>query len=249
MNGERDPAEPELRVLAEREGVILAAKPARYASEPTPHGTPCVVQELSRRYGGRPLHAASRLDVGVSGVVLCTLGHQAAQRVAALRAAGRLRHSYVGIAEGELTGAGSWTWALGRGRDLAGRPVARSGGGATRAAVTHYAVVAKAAEGMLACFRLVTGRMHQIRAHAARAGVPLLGDRRYGGSTSLSDAAGRVHAIERVALHCARVELEGLLVAEAPVPEELRRLWRLLGGGDEAWERAAQLGRATKLVP
>ena len=248
MTDERDRAEPELRVLAEREGVILAAKPARYASEPTPHGTPSVVQELSRHYGGRPLHAASRLDVGVSGVVLCTLGHEAARRVASWRAAGRLHHSYVGIAEGELTGAGSWTWALGRGRDLAGRAVARSGGGDTRPALTQYAVVAAAGAGTLACFRLATGRMHQIRAHAARAGVPLFGDRRYGGPTSLSDSAGRVHAIERVALHCARVELEGLLVAEAPVPEELCRLWRLLGGGDEAWERAARLGRAAKLV-
>jgi 23S rRNA pseudouridine1911/1915/1917 synthase len=249
MNDERDRVEPELCVLAEREGVILAAKPARYATEPTPHSTPSVVHELSRLYGGRPVHAASRLDVGVSGVVLCTLGHEAARRVATLRAAGRLHHTYLGIARGELVGAGSWVWALGRGRDLAGRPLARSGGGDTRSAVTHYAVVATAAEGTLACFRLETGRMHQIRAHAARAGVPLFGDRRYGGPGSVSDGAGRVHAIERVALHCARLELEGLLVAEAPVPEALCRLWRLLGGGEEAWERAARLGRAAKLVP
>jgi 23S rRNA pseudouridine1911/1915/1917 synthase len=68
-----------------------------------------------------------------------------------------------------------------------------------------------------ACTR--TGRRHQIRAHLATAGHPLLGDRLYGGA----DVAGAPHY-----LHAARVSLphpaDGTRVSyEAPLPDGFAR--------------------------
>jgi 23S rRNA-/tRNA-specific pseudouridylate synthase len=243
--------EQSVRVLAERDGVMLVYKPAGWAAEPTPHDEQCVVRALSLLRDGRRIHAASRLDVGVSGVMVCTLGADAARRIVALRAAGRLHHCYAGICRGRLVGAGSWSWSLGRSRDLARRALARNDAAHARPAITHYAAVATTGEATLGCFRPQTGRMHQIRAHAARAGLPLWGDRRYGGPGSVTAASGRVHSIGRIALHCMCVEIEGLLGAEAPVPDDLRLLWRLLGGegNEDAWALAARVGRDAGLVP
>jgi hypothetical protein len=47
-----------------------------------------------------------------------------------------------------------------------------------------------------------------------------------------------VIALPRIALHAARVQLPGGFVAEAPVPQELGRLWAELGGDAEAWNTA-----------
>jgi 23S rRNA-/tRNA-specific pseudouridylate synthase len=127
--------------------------------------------------------------------------------------------------------------------------LARPNAGGARPATTHYAALAIAGEATLLCLGLATGRMHQIRAHAARARLPLLGDRRYGGPPTVVDASGRVHEIGRIALHCQRVELHEWLAAEAPASDELGPLWQQLGGTDAAWALASGWGRAAKLMP
>jgi hypothetical protein len=70
----------------------------------------------------------------------------------------------------------------------------------------------------------------------------LFGDRDYGGATRLTLASGGVVALARIALHAARVTVPGAggepLVAEAPIPPELARLWVALGGEPEAWNTA-----------
>jgi hypothetical protein len=48
-------------------------------------------------------------------------------------------------------------------------------------------------------------------------------------------------------LHCARLTLpdvaagRGALELRAPVPEDMRRVWRSLGGRDEDWPMGAEL--------
>ncbi len=72
-----------------------------------------------------------------------------------------------------------------------------------------------------------TGRKHQLRVHAALAGLPLCGDRRYGG-----DAARRW---PRLALHAAELGFDhpvtGLAhTVKSPIPDDLAGLWRQAGG-------------------
>ena len=74
-----------------------------------------------------------------------------------------------------------------------------------------------------------TGRTHQLRVHAARAGCALLGDRAYGGSVRLVDADGRVSRAGRPMLHCAEVCVPspagaGPMTFHAPVPQDMRQL-------------------------
>ena len=79
---------------------------------------------------------------------------------------------------------------------------------------------------LLKC-RLVTGRMHQIRAHLAARGWPLVGDPVYG-------LEGHGPSFPRQALHAWRVAFTHPVTGErleivAPVPNDLLALIRQLG--------------------
>ena len=73
-------------------------------------------------------------------------------------------------------------------------------------AITHWEVLAKHGPIALVEFRIETGRMHQIRIHAAELGCPIVGDRLYG--EAAKDRRLRVrpqrlllHAVELSFLH------------------------------------------------
>jgi 23S rRNA pseudouridine1911/1915/1917 synthase len=108
-------------------------------------------------------------------------------------------------------------------------------------AITRVRVVARAsrddAYALVRC-ALVTGRQHQIRAHLAHAGFPIVGDKLY---THGDDAfirfcdeglvpeLARLFVLPRHALHAARIEFphpDGMrrIVAEAPLPPDLASL-------------------------
>jgi 23S rRNA-/tRNA-specific pseudouridylate synthase len=234
-----DDATPAL--LAQRDGIVLAAKPAGLPTEPTPHGDVSLVTELAKQLGGAQVRAASRLDTAVSGVLLCTLGRDAARRLDRMRRGEHIRRSYLAIATAvPEPPEGRWQQPLGRKRDGAGRVRAIVDERDGRDAVTGYRVLARAPadeQGRMPCLlelRPETGRMHQLRAHASAAHAPLYGDRLYGGPSSVVAADGAVRPIDRVALHAFECTLPSL-AATAPVPEQLRELWRTLGGNDDDW--------------
>ena len=105
-------------------------------------------------------------------------------------------------------------------------------------ATTDYAVI-EAAGGRLAWTALVpvTGRTHQLRAHMAEIGHPILGDGKYGGSRqeNLGDGwgAGAGGALSRkLHLHARSLVLRhpmtgGMLHLTAPLPEHMARTWEV----------------------
>jgi 23S rRNA pseudouridine1911/1915/1917 synthase len=216
-------------VLAQRDGVVLVDKPAPLPAETTQLGQDSVVSALIEQLKGGRVHVASRLDVGVSGVLLCTLGKDAAGRVEEWRAAGVIDKRYIGFAQGRIEGEGEWAAPLGRLTDRAGRHRSSTEGRDPKRALTRYRALAHTEHATCLVLEPVTGRMHQLRAHAAFAGLPLYGDRRYGGPSTVTLTNGSVRAINRVALHASRVAMPHL-EASAAVPPAMRQLWRDLGG-------------------
>ena len=73
-----------------------------------------------------------------------------------------------------------------------GRAVVDEAGG--QAATTEFEVVASADGAVLVRCIARTGRMHQVRAHLAAVGAPLLGDARYGGSPASDGGPFILHA-------------------------------------------------------
>jgi 23S rRNA pseudouridine1911/1915/1917 synthase len=91
---------------------------------------------------------------------------------------------------------------------------------ATRHAITHYRVLARAKNRSLVELTLETGRRNQIRVHLADAGCPIVGDQKYGAKT---DPARRL-ALHGTKLRFLHPETQKELCFESPLPKELARL-------------------------
>jgi 23S rRNA pseudouridine955/2504/2580 synthase len=99
-----------------------------------------------------------------------------------------------------------------------------------KAAVTDYRVLGVAGRSYAwLAVKPVTGRTHQIRAHLAAIGHPIVGDHKYGGSA----AAGSGEILDRLHLHARSIDIThpagGRLQVEAPLPPHMMKTWQLLG--------------------
>ena len=91
-------------------------------------------------------------------------------------------------------------------------------------AITHYRVKQHYEGYDLVKIKLETGRMHQIRAHFASIGHPLLGDTRYG-DFALNREVKKQFGLNRLFLHSCRLEFDWQgehKVFDCPLPKELR---------------------------
>ena len=98
-------------------------------------------------------------------------------------------------------------------------------------AVTYYAVVDHAgSRASWLALLPVTGRTHQLRAHCAALGTPILGDGKYGGSNAQLPGSAAAH---RLHLHARSLDMPhpqgGTLSVTAPLPPHMRRMWEFFG--------------------
>jgi len=230
------PHEPRRRVVLFVEGdLVVCNKPAGLPTVPDHAGAShCLVALAARETGARDLRVTSRLDRDVSGVVVLAATAAGEARLRRARAEGRYQRRYLALGVGDLPAEVTWDAPIGRARD----PRLRAAFGPdAKPSLTHARVVARTAGVLLLAVEPITGRTHQIRVHASAAGAPLVGDRDYGGPRSFTSEDGRVVALDRIALHAARVSVDGVR-ADAPVPDALAAVWSALGGHAEAWDEA-----------
>ncbi|MEZ5751261.1 MAG: RluA family pseudouridine synthase [Paracoccaceae bacterium] len=111
--------------------------------------------------------------------------------------------------------------------------------GAKRA-TTDYAVIERlGSRAAWVALVPITGRTHQLRAHMAEMGNPIVGDGKYGGSgqENLGDGWGSQlggDISRKLHLHARRITFEHpvtgkMMTLEAPLPEHMARSWQTLG--------------------
>jgi RluA family pseudouridine synthase len=155
-------------------------------------------------------HAVHRLDRSTSGLMLAACRRETLSFLATQFQARSVKKNYRAILHGRLNPAGpseeAWgVWDLPLTKKAAGRKNPE-GGGLLRPSETHYRILDHSSHYTLAELRPHTGRRHQIRRHAALAGHPVAGDKRYSPSRAVKFLRQR-RRFQRLGLHAYAIEL------------------------------------------
>ena len=216
-----DPDMP-LDVLHEDDALVAVAKPAGAPSHPVKPGQgvtaanalvarfpECAAASPDPREAG----LVHRLDTGTSGVLIAARSARVWPELRAALTADDCEKTYLAEVVGTPADAGVETAPIGRVGRRSGR-VRVGGGRPPLAAETAWEVLERRATTSLVRVRLSAGRHHQVRAHLAAAGHPIVGDTQYGPA----DPGATFH------LHAASVRFrhprsgETILI-EAPPPD------------------------------
>ena len=245
-------------ILYEDEDLIVLNKPyglAVQGGSGTRRHIDGMLASLANAQGERPV-LVHRLDRDTAGVLLVAKSRRIAAKLGEIFRSRKAQKIYWALVEGvpkPAQGRISLFLAKGEGMEqergsrrgtaeranLEKMRIAKHGDENAQHSVTYYAVVDKI-PGRLAWLSMkpITGRTHQLRAHAEAIGHPIIGDPKYGGSVKDRRSQGPAQQIpERVErkLHllARRIVLPhprgGTLDVTAPLPPHMKKSFDLFG--------------------
>ncbi|MCX5748200.1 MAG: RluA family pseudouridine synthase [Proteobacteria bacterium] len=215
-------AAAKLHILVERADVVIVDKPAGMPSQPLKAGElGTAANGIAHRYpecasvavtppaNGDPRDGGlvHRLDIGTSGILVAARTPETYRVLREAFGAGGIDKTYLAIVEGRPVSRECDAPLAQRGK----RVVVDETDGLP-AATTFEVIAADATHALVRCVAR-TGRMHQVRAHLAHCGAPILGDTLYGATALEGDAGFILHA-ESIAFTLGGARIE----ATAPLP-------------------------------
>lgn len=233
---ESDAGEVSFGIAWEDESLLVVDKPAGVATHPSAgHRTGTLAQGLAGRAAGgedpeRP-GIVHRLDLGTSGLLVVARDeatHRALQEAISAR---EVRREYLALVAGRPRSR-TGTVDAPIGRDRRRRTVQSVDTDRPREAVTHFEVEEEFPHATLLRVTLETGRTHQIRAHLAAIGLPVVGDPEYGVPGALGLERQFLHATRLAFTHPAGGEVD----VASPLPDDLEAALARARAGEEPRE-------------
>ena len=222
-------------VLFEDRDIFVLDKPSGLAVQggsKTHHHLDGLLMGLGAELGERPL-LVHRLDRDTSGIIVIAKRRSIAAALGKLFATRAVKKTYWAVVKGVPKPAqGRIEVALIKAKGPEGDRMRASREGEEedeQRAVTFYSVVGKAPPvAAWVSLKPVTGRQHQLRAHMAHIGTPIMGDEKYGGLDDMPDGMDR-----KLHLHARRIIFphprEGTIDITAPLPDHMLKSFALFG--------------------
>lgn len=220
-------------VLFEDRDIFVLNKPSGLAVQggsKTHHHLDGLLMGLGAELGERPL-LVHRLDRDTSGIIVIAKRRSIAAALGKLFATRAVKKTYWAVVRGVPKPAqGRIEVALIKAKGPEGDRMRASREGEEddeQRAVTFYSVVDKAPPvAAWVSLKPVTGRQHQLRAHMAHIGTPIMGDEKYGGLDDMPEGMDR-----KLHLHARRIIFphprEGTIDITAPLPDHMLKSFEL----------------------
>lgn len=203
----------DIGTIHDADGLVVVNKPPLFPSTPT-RGSLVSGQQfvaVMKKLRLEDVHPVNRLDLPVSGVLVFACDHEASAAMERLKSESLIEKTYIAWVKGmpaEPAGKIDVPLSAERGRAFAD-PCGKE-------SITFFRTLKRARGFSMLELNPVTGRFHQIRAHLRIAGLPIVGDRKYGEPP---------HQAGRPLLHCLRIAFpllkgKGTLSLEAPPPPD-----------------------------
>ena len=216
-----------LPVVFEDDALIVIDKPSGVAVHGGSGISFGVIESLrAERPKAKFLELAHRLDRDTSGLLMVGKKRSALVELHRMLRDGEVRKDYVAIVKGRWKGGGrkidvplhKYVTAEGE-----RRVSVRDDG---QQAISLFKPLAAGDTASMLDIRLMTGRTHQIRVHAAHVGHPILGDDKYG-DFDLNRALVK-QGVKRLFLHARQLSLSHPISGEplafvSPLPPEMQR--------------------------
>lgn len=233
------PANPNvpLTIVHADDHLVIVSKPAGVVTQPgIEHPDDTVLNGLMVRWR-RQLQALGvdrdygllhRLDRPTSGLLVVGLSPEAYDGIRAQFVARTIKKRYVALVhgapqpnEGIIRQSLSVVRAAGRKKSVASK------GRGSKEAITRYSQLSKNRKAALIECQIETGRLHQIRAHMALRGCPVVGDREYGPRNTYDAKFAKAVGRKAIALHAGELSFvhpvtQGRLTVRVPLPPEWR---------------------------
>ena len=204
-----------ISILFEDKYIVVIYKPAGLATQTAKVGQPDVVSELKNHLKGGYVGVVHRLDQPVEGLLVFGKTKEATAALSAQLTKGTLNKHYRAVICGQPKATeGTLVDYMIKTPDnrtqvveVPAEQALSEKKDAPKKAVLHYQILKNISENvLLADIHIETGRFHQIRVQMAHAGMPLLGDAKYG--TEESGRISRELGVRNVALCACEIALK-----------------------------------------
>ncbi len=232
-----DPGDLRRWVMLDDERLLVIDKPGWLVCHPSKNGPwSSLAGAVREEFKPDAIRLIYRLDRETSGVIILAKTEAMGRRLGKAVLHHRIGKLYVALLEGEMSESITVNQPLGP--DLAANVTVKSrvvAGPGSQEAVTIFHPLTARGGFTLVGVELVTGRKHQIRAHAEWLGRRVVGDKLYGPDPGLylefaqqgwTARHSALLGMTRQALHCAAIDLRptGLdYLLQAPWPPDMAR--------------------------
>jgi tRNA pseudouridine32 synthase/23S rRNA pseudouridine746 synthase/23S rRNA pseudouridine1911/1915/1917 synthase len=188
-----------IKILFEDEHLVVIEKPEGLLSVATDSPTNLSAHDiLKRHFQGQRVFPVHRLDRETSGVMIFAYSEATRDYFKEQFEQRLVEKIYFAVVEGRIENKqGTWKSYLKEDETYYVRSTPWENEG--KLAVTHYEVEAQNRRYALVRFCLETGRKNQIRVHCQDAGLPIVGDKKYG---------SKCNPIKRMALHSQKISFK-----------------------------------------